>query len=601
MTAAEFYAGLERRFPVRDGMYFLPEQAEEYERFRMTFRELASQTLFIRDESSAVQWLRQLLKDRPRSFADIQPAFMRELQSGIASWEELPELRDMLEANFVDDGAGRWMVPDPKRVRASRPAPHPGAVARVRLIWDRQGPADEVPLRGGAGRVQAGVGRQGVRHDPRGRASAAVGRPRGGLGAAALLPQRRASRGVALVVERRWAWLPIGGRTRGGAGPRRAVGSPDGRRLSFLRRSVVCGSLPMRWSHSGVRKWSEAEVIWRAAATRALGLAAEGEPLVAALASVRLLPHQISTLERALGMNPVRLAICDEVGLGKTITAGAIFAEMKARGRARRAVVVAPKGVQLQWVAEMANRFGEEFVRVGPEGDAGGLRAWIRGGPSIGWSAGWMPSSRCVSRAGWSPEQVEAYNAARFRAVVDAGWDMVIIDEAHHVAGSSDDVARYRLAVELAAATPHVLLLSATPHSGKSDGFRRFLGLLDDGFVRGWPVQRATGRSPCGPNRETTGGGPCRACAVPAARDDRCGWRPTPTGRSNASCTRRSPSTYATAGTRPRWHGRRSAGFLVLADAAPRWRRARRQSSTRSGEALGRCSASVARSVERCS
>ena len=115
MTAAEFYAGLEQRFPLRDGMYFLAEQTEEYERFRMTFKELAAQVLFIRDESSAVQWLRQLLKDRPREFADIQPAFMRELQSGLASWEELPELREMLEANFVDDGTGRWMVPDPKK------------------------------------------------------------------------------------------------------------------------------------------------------------------------------------------------------------------------------------------------------------------------------------------------------------------------------------------------------------------------------------------------------------------------------------------------------------------------------------------------------
>ena len=115
MTAAEFYAGLEQRFPVRDGMYFLPEQVEAYERFRITFKELAAQVLFIRDESSAVQWLRQLLKDRPRAFADIQPAFMQGMQSGVASWEELPELLEMLEANFVDDGTGRWMVPDPKK------------------------------------------------------------------------------------------------------------------------------------------------------------------------------------------------------------------------------------------------------------------------------------------------------------------------------------------------------------------------------------------------------------------------------------------------------------------------------------------------------
>ncbi|MYB24178.1 MAG: site-specific DNA-methyltransferase [Acidimicrobiia bacterium] len=115
MTAAEFYGGLERRFPMRDGMYFLNEQVETYERFRTTFRELAAAELFIRDESSAVQWLRQLLANGPRTFADIQPAFMAELQSGLASWEELPELREMLEDNFVDDRAGRWAVPDPQR------------------------------------------------------------------------------------------------------------------------------------------------------------------------------------------------------------------------------------------------------------------------------------------------------------------------------------------------------------------------------------------------------------------------------------------------------------------------------------------------------
>ena len=97
------------------GMYFLPGQVEEYERFRITFKELAAQELFIRDESTAVQWLRQLLKDRPRGFAEIQPVFMSELQNGVASWEELPDLREMLDTNFVTDDEGRWMVPDPKK------------------------------------------------------------------------------------------------------------------------------------------------------------------------------------------------------------------------------------------------------------------------------------------------------------------------------------------------------------------------------------------------------------------------------------------------------------------------------------------------------
>ena len=241
----------------------------------------------------------------------------------------------------------------------------------------------------------------------------------------------------------------------------------------------------------GVRRWSHAEVVWRASAMRALGMAADGEPLVAARAGVRLLPHQMATLERALGMNPVRLAICDEVGLGKTITAGAIFAELKARGRAHRVVVVAPKGVQLQWVAEMSNRFGEEFVRVGPEGIPvnSGVDPW-RAFDRVVCSIDAVKPLR--HRAGWSPERIEAHNATRFRALVGAGWDLVIVDEAHHVAGSSDDVARYRLAVDLAAAAPHLLLLSATPHSGKSDAFRRFLGLLDKEFVHDRPVRRST-------------------------------------------------------------------------------------------------------------
>ena len=238
------------------------------------------------------------------------------------------------------------------------------------------------------------------------------------------------------------------------------------------------------------RRWSIAELLWRAAATKALALAAEGQALVVARGGVTLLPHQASALQRALLLDPVRLAICDEVGLGKTITAGAILAELKARERIRRVVVVAPKGVQLQWVAEMSSRFGEEFVRVGPEGlpvDAG-LDPWRAFDQVICSLDAVKPLRR---RTGWSSERLEEYNRSRFRGLVDAGWDLVIIDEAHHVAGSSEDVARHQLAVELCASTRNVLLLSATPHSGKSDGFRRFLSLLDSGFIQGKAIQHS--------------------------------------------------------------------------------------------------------------
>jgi hypothetical protein len=115
LSAAEFYAGLEQRFPVRDGMYFLPEQVEAYERHRMTFKDLAQAELFITNESSAVTWLRRFLKERPRPFAEIQPAFFRELQAGLPDWEDLPDLKVLLEENFLKDENGRWYVPDPKK------------------------------------------------------------------------------------------------------------------------------------------------------------------------------------------------------------------------------------------------------------------------------------------------------------------------------------------------------------------------------------------------------------------------------------------------------------------------------------------------------
>ncbi|WP_370323774.1 DEAD/DEAH box helicase, partial [Euzebya sp.] len=203
------------------------------------------------------------------------------------------------------------------------------------------------------------------------------------------------------------------------------------------------------------------------------------------------LPHQLVALERGLARNPVRLLLADEVGLGKTIEAGLIHAELKARGRVRRTLVIAPKGVQLQWAAEMADHFDEEFVRVGPGGvpfDAG-IDPWSTFDQVICSLDAVKP---LTARAGWSPQRVEEHNRLRVDALVDAGWDLVIIDEAHHVAGSDPSVARHQLARRLAECAPNVLLLSATPHPGKSDAFARLLGLLDDRFIHGLEATRDT-------------------------------------------------------------------------------------------------------------
>lgn len=117
VTTTEFFTGLDQRFPPRDGMYFLDSQVESYERHRITIKDLLEDTLFITGESSAVQWLRQYLKarKRPLPYSEIQPPFLSELGNGLADWEELPELRALLEQNFVQDDDGRWYVPDPKK------------------------------------------------------------------------------------------------------------------------------------------------------------------------------------------------------------------------------------------------------------------------------------------------------------------------------------------------------------------------------------------------------------------------------------------------------------------------------------------------------
>jgi len=83
-------------------------------------------------------------------------------------------------------------------------------------------------------------------------------------------------------------------------------------------------------------------------------------------------------------------------------------------------------------------------------------------------------------RRGWSAERVAEYNRSRFEDLITAGWDLVVVDEAHRLGGSTDQVARYKLGRGLAEAAPYVLLLSATPHQGRTDAFHRLMSLLDD-------------------------------------------------------------------------------------------------------------------------
>ena len=106
MSATEFYGGLEQRFPSRDGMYFLPEQAAEFDKKRMTVREVLQLELFVNDEASAIQWLKQQLTRKPQTFQQLHPQFLKEI-GGWQRHEKPLELSEVLEQSFLRyDGKG---------------------------------------------------------------------------------------------------------------------------------------------------------------------------------------------------------------------------------------------------------------------------------------------------------------------------------------------------------------------------------------------------------------------------------------------------------------------------------------------------------------
>lgn len=195
------------------------------------------------------------------------------------------------------------------------------------------------------------------------------------------------------------------------------------------------------------------------------------------------LPHQLYALGCAMSRDRIRYLLADEVGLGKTIEAGLILRELKLRGMARRILVVAPKGLVRQWQAEMRLHFGEQFTLVEPA-ELSAFRQRRNDEENL-----WRVHDQVIcsldsvkpmeGRRGWSVEQLQTYNRERFEDLISASWDLVIIDEAHRMGGSTDQVARYKLGVALAEAAPYLLLLSATPHQGKTDQFHRLMQLLD--------------------------------------------------------------------------------------------------------------------------
>ena len=205
------------------------------------------------------------------------------------------------------------------------------------------------------------------------------------------------------------------------------------------------------------------------------------------------LPHQLLILEKLMKAPQTRFLLADEVGMGKTIEAGLALKELKLRGEIKRTLLIVPKSAMLQWQNEMQQHFKENFQIYDTQliSSLANMFSQIEAEEELNF---WHQHNQIIvstdalkpieHRQGWSQEKIDTYNKYRIEAVVNADFDLVIIDEAHKMGGSTAQVSRYQLAETLSNAVPRILLLSATPHRGKSDHFRRVLQLLDaDAFA----------------------------------------------------------------------------------------------------------------------
>ncbi len=224
------------------------------------------------------------------------------------------------------------------------------------------------------------------------------------------------------------------------------------------------------------------QIVYRVAAARVAEGLAEDVLLAPLEGGVIPLPHQLLALSKAMAGDRVRYLFADEVGLGKTIEAGLVIRELKLRGLVKRVLVVAPKGLVAQWVQEMRTHFHEQFQLLSPS-DFSAIRhlvaddnIWRQFDQVVCPLDSVKPIER---RRGWNQERVERHNQERIGDLIAAGWDLIIVDESHRLGGSADTVARYKLGKALAEAAPYLLLLSATPHQGKTESFFRLMSLLD--------------------------------------------------------------------------------------------------------------------------
>jgi superfamily II DNA or RNA helicase len=201
-------------------------------------------------------------------------------------------------------------------------------------------------------------------------------------------------------------------------------------------------------------------------------IAYQFDPLFAVSSSiVDPLPHQVEAVYRYLLPLPrIRFLLADDTGAGKTIMAGLLIKELQFRGVIQKILIVTPGGLTKQWAEEeLLGKFGLHAPIVN--------RASFDADPA--------QFSRVDEGIFVTSIDFIARNEACLRAATHVPWDLIIVDEAHKLSAYEygtklEESARYKALKELAGRADHLLFLTATPHRGRKDTFRRLLLLLDE-------------------------------------------------------------------------------------------------------------------------
>jgi len=200
-------------------------------------------------------------------------------------------------------------------------------------------------------------------------------------------------------------------------------------------------------------------------------IAYQFDPLFAVNSSVvDVLPHQVEAVYRYLLPLPrIRFLLADDTGAGKTIMAGLLIKELLFRGILSKVLIITPGGLTRQWQDEMQDKFGLSFRLIN--------RASFEAEPG---QFARSDNGLFITSIDFIARHEGCLNAAQ-----ETQWDMIVVDEAHKLSAYEygtkvERSDRYQAIEALAPRADHLLFLTATPHRGRKDTFRRLLMLLDE-------------------------------------------------------------------------------------------------------------------------